>query len=112
MGKKQKFGKVIYSTNPEYNYEAEKEEIPTTLKADVQNIRIWLERRGGGKKVSVLKGFKGSDADAKDLGKKLKSICGVGGTVKDGEILIQGDQRDKILTYLLSHGYKAKKSGG
>ena len=112
MSKRQKFGKIVFSTNPDFEFVDEDQDIKETLPPDQQELRIWLERKGGGKKVSVIKGFIGNEDDARSLGKKLKSVCGVGGTVKNGEIQIQGDQRDKILSFLISEGYAAKKSGG
>ena len=114
MGKKKKKkqygGNMVYSTNPDYVYEAE-EEAP--LLPGQQNLRIWLEKGGrGGKTASVIKGFEGSDDDLKELAKLLKSSCGTGGSAKNGENIIQGDHRDKILQILVKEGYKAKKAGG
>jgi translation initiation factor 1 len=102
---------VVYSTNPGYHDDWEDEE-ENSLAPNQQNLRIWLERKKGNKVATVIKDFVGSTDDLKDLGKELKSKCGTGGSVKDGEIIIQGDFRNKVLDLLIKAGYKAKKSGG
>ncbi len=89
----------------------EQEAEPDTLPPQQQDLRVWRENRGG-KTTTVIKGFIGTTSDMEDLGKTLKSKCQVGGRVKDGEILIQGDARDKVLEILQKLNYKAKKAGG
>ncbi len=116
MAKKKKFknitGDVVYSTNQNYDYDYGGDEMET-LAPEEQDLRVWLDKKHrGGKTASVIKGFVGSEDDLKDLAKILKSKCGVGGSAKDEEIIIQGDHRDKIMKILLDKGYKAKKAGG
>ncbi|MCC6181076.1 MAG: translation initiation factor [Bacteroidia bacterium] len=103
---------VVYSTNPNFNYEHNEDEDAVTLEPAKQNLKIYLDRLGGGKLLTRISGFIGTEADLNDLAKILKQKCGVGGNAKDGEILIQGDNRDKILDILLKANYKAKKAGG
>lgn len=102
----------VYSTNP--NFKFEEEESIETIAPPQQKLRIWLEtKQRGGKAASVITGFMGTNDALEDLSKKLKSFCGTGGSAKDGEIIIQGDQREKILQWLLKNGYtQTKKAGG
>lgn len=104
---------IVYSTNPDFVYDDQQQDIPVSLPPNQQQLRVMLDKKQrGGKKVSLITGFKGSNNDLEVLGKKLKTLCGAGGSVKDGEILVQGDFRTKILDYLISQGYKAKLAGG
>ena len=109
--KKQREG-VVYSTDPDFTYNFEGDEEVETLAPQQQNLKIWLDRKGGNKVVSRVDGIIAKDDDLQVLKKKLQNLCGSGGTAKDGEVLIQGDHRDKILAFLLKEGYKAKKAGG
>ncbi|MEM8970035.1 MAG: translation initiation factor [Bacteroidota bacterium] len=109
---KRKQSGIVYSTNPDFSYNTEDQSQQETLPPGEQKLRVWRESKGGGKRVTVVRDFVGSDDDLKDLGKQLKSHCGVGGSTKDGEILVQGDQRDKVVAYLLKKGYAAKPAGG
>jgi translation initiation factor 1 len=104
---------IVYSTNPDFQYIDNKSSDDETLPHRQQNLRVMLDKKQRkGKSVTLVTGFIGREEDLKDLGKLLKTKCGVGGTVKDGEIMVQGDFRDKILQILLDEGYKAKKAGG
>ena len=101
---------MVYSTNPDYQFEQEEVPQQETLPAKEQKLIVKIDKKGrGGKQVTVVEGFIGRDDDLEDLGKMLKSKCGVGGSVKDGIILVQGDQREKITNILTSLGYKAKR---
>ncbi len=111
MGKNRK--NIVYSTNPDFHYEDEDEEQQEILPANEQLLYISIDRKKRkGKEVTLVEGFIGTDEDLKDLGKQLKSSCGVGGTAKDGEILIQGNHREKVIDVLSKLGYKTKKKGG
>ena len=108
--KKNKIG-VMYSTNPNYDFEFEQEE--ETLTPENQYLEIWIDKKHrGGKVATLVKGFVGSKADLKELGKLLKSNCGVGGSAKNGEIIIQGNMREKVMKILEKEGYNFKKVGG
>lgn len=103
---------VVYSTNEDYSYQYQQKEEQATLANNQQTLRILLDRSGrAGKTVTLITGFVGTGADLESLSKLLKTKCGTGGSVKDGEILIQGDVREKVLQILQKEGFKAKKSG-
>lgn len=103
---------IVYSTNPDLRFDFPEENTPTLPPAQ-QQLRVEISKKGrGGKTVSLVTGFSGQSEDLEALGKELKTKCGVGGSVKDGEVLLQGDVRDKAVEYLLRKGYKAKKAGG
>lgn len=107
------FGGIMFSTDPSFVYESDQEVEQAPLAANQQDLRVTLDRKNrGGKGVTLVTGFIGSTEELEALGKMLKSKCGVGGAAKDGEILIQGDFRDKVLLLLQKEGYKVKKSGG
>lgn len=104
---------IVYSTNPDYKFDDNFLPEGETPPPSKQDLRVLLDKKQrGGKKVTLVAGFVGSDADLKELGKLLKTKCGVGGSVKDGEILIQGDFRQKLLDILKAAGYRAKQAGG
>jgi len=102
---------VVYSTNPDFKYETENEEEQDTLPKEKQQLRISLDKRNRkGKAVTLITGFIGSGEDLEALGKFMKVKCGVGGSVKDGEIIIQGDFRKKILELLQKEGYAKSRT--
>lgn len=105
---------VVYSTNPDFKYEEmDKDEEQMTLKSSQQNLRVQLDRKNrGGKVVTLITGFIGTEDDLKELGKLLKTKCGVGGAAKDGEIIIQGDFKLKIMELLKKEGYTQTKAIG
>lgn len=103
---------IVYSTNPDYAYEHEEEQYDETLPPQQQNLRVMLDKKmRKGKVVTLVTGFVGDPDDLKDLGKELKQKCGTGGSAKDGEIIVQGDFKAKVLEALLKMGYKAKPVG-
>lgn len=103
---------MVYSTNPDFSYDNENEEQETPANEE-QLLALHRETKGrGGKAVVIIRGFTGAGSDLVDLGKKIKAHCGTGGSVKDGEIIIQGDQREKVSTYLKDQGYRVKHVGG
>lgn len=107
--KKTGSGGIIYSTNPDFRME---DDTPAeeTLPAKQQKLRVRLDtRQRAGKAVTLVEGFSGKKEDLEDLGKKLKTHCGTGGSVKDGEVIVQGDQRDKITQWLLNNGYSSTR---
>lgn len=115
MGKKKKNNRygVSYSTDPDFDYDQEESNVESFPPAQ-QNLRVMIDRKKRkGKEVTLVVGFYGNNDDLKDLGKYLKSKCGVGGSVKDGEIIIQGSLKDRVVKLLLEKGYsKTKASGG
>ncbi len=104
---------VVYSTSDNFDYQYDETESQETLPPNQQKLKVLLDKKArAGKQVTLVEGFVGSEDDLKELGKLLKNKCGVGGSAKDGEILIQGDHRDKVVQVLIAAGYGAQKSGG
>ncbi|MFM7300876.1 MAG: translation initiation factor [Crocinitomicaceae bacterium] len=112
--KNKKWVNVVYSTNPDFQYEQEQEEQSETLEKNQQKLYVSIDRKQrAGKEVTLIEGFVGVEDDLKELGKLIKTKCGVGGTVKENEILIQGNFKDKIFDLLIKEGYtQTKKKGG
>jgi translation initiation factor 1 len=113
MAKKKEKLNIVYSTNPDFQFQFEEEETIDTLPKNQQKLYVSIDRKQrAGKEVTLIEGFAGLEEDLKELGKLLKSKCGVGGSVKDNEILIQGNFKDKIFDLLVKEGYSVKKKGG
>jgi translation initiation factor 1 len=111
--KKKKLVNVVYSTNPNFSYSFDEEKEADTLPTSKQHLKILLDKKQrAGKSVTLIQGFVGTHDDLNSLAKTLKNKCGVGGTAKDGEILIQGDFREKIIDILNKEGYNTKRVGG
>ncbi|HEY4785926.1 MAG TPA: translation initiation factor [Bacteroidales bacterium] len=113
MAKNKNISGIVYSTNPDFQYQTNNGDEADTLPPQQQDLRVMLDKKNrGGKMVTLVTGFIGKEEDLEALAKILKTKCGVGGSAKDNEILIQGDFREKILNLLIGMGYKAKKAGG
>lgn len=113
MSKKNNRLNVVYSTNPDFNYAFEEEESQETLAPKDQLLYVSIDRKNrGGKEATLVEGFVGSADDLSDLAKTLKSKCGVGGSAKDGQIIIQGNFKQKVADLLVGMGYKVKLKGG
>jgi translation initiation factor 1 len=113
MGKKDKRKGVVYSTDSGYNYKYEEQQEEETLPNNLQKLRVFIEKKGrGGKTATIVKGFTGSSEDLQELARTLKNKCATGGSSKAGEIILQGDVRDKVVGFLVEQGYPAKKAGG
>ena len=110
MGRLNRISGIVYSTNPDFTLENDHDVAKTADRE--QDFRVHLDRRKAGKIVTIVKGFVGNQADLSVLGKTLKKKCGVGGTVKDNEIIIQGNMRHKVIALLIQDGHIAKPSGG
>jgi translation initiation factor 1 len=103
-------GGLVYSTDPNFKITEENNDAAATLPSAQQKLKILLDKKQrAGKSVTLVTGFTGTLADMEELGKKLKTFCGTGGSVKDGEIIVQGDNRDKVLHWLQKNGYMAAK---
>lgn len=104
---------IVFSTADSFDYRFGEDESQETLPPTQQKLKVLLDKKSrAGKQVTLIEGFLGTEEDLKELGKLLKNKCGVGGSTKDGEILIQGDHRDKVVQVLIQAGYGAKKVGG
>lgn len=113
MAKKREKINIVYSTNSDFNYEFEEELVVETLPINRQKLYVSIDRKQrAGKEVTLVEGFIGTEDDLKELGKFLKNKCGVGGTVKDNEIMIQGNFKLKIVELLTNEGYAVKQKGG
>jgi len=103
---------MVYSTDPDFKYTIDEEPEAETLPPARQQLRVWLDRKQrAGKVVTLVRGFVGRDDDLQELARMLKSRCGVGGSAKEGEIIIQGDHRDRVVELLAGAGYGCRKAG-
>ncbi len=112
MGKKYKPDNkgFVFSTNPDFRFEKEEEPVQKTIKPAQQKLKISLDtKHRAGKAVTLITGFIATGSDLEDFGKKIKNFCGTGGSVKNGEIIIQGDQRDKVMQWLTQNGFRASR---
>jgi translation initiation factor 1 len=105
---------IVYSTNPDFSYENSSREEEPSVTPDQQMLYVWIDSKGrSGKTVTLIKGFKGPENQLDALAQEIKKHCGTGGSVKDKEIIIQGNMREKVVAFLLQKGYKkTKKAGG
>lgn len=111
MSKKK--SRIVYSTNPDFEYELNEDDIQETLPPGEQQLYVSIDRKKrAGKEVTLIEGFVGHEEDLKELAKKLKNKCGVGGSAKENEIIIQGNHKDKIARLLEEEGFRVKKKGG
>lgn len=103
---------IVYSTNPDFAYQSNDPGEAETLPANKQDLRVMLDKKlKGGKKATLVTGFVGKEEDLSKLAKQLKNLCAAGGSYANGEILVQGDFKQKIMDFLIKNGYKAKFSG-
>ena len=101
---------IVYSTNPDFSYETDNDGEQATLDKNKQNLRVSIDKKNrGGKVVTLITGFVGTENDLKELGKLLKNKCGAGGSAKDGEIIVQGDFKQKVIDLLIKEGYTKTK---
>ena len=109
MNKKKLNSDIVYSTNPDFKFQEGQDNIET-LPPNQQKLKVRLDtKHRAGKAVTLIEGFIGKEEDLQELSKKLKNFCGTGGSAKDGEIIIQGDQREKVMQWLIRNGYKNVK---
>lgn len=112
MSKKSKNNGYVYSTDPDFDYDMDPDHVEE-IAPEEQTLEVHIDKKQrGGKVATLVKGYAGSDEDIKDLAKELKSACGVGGSAKDGEIIIQGEKRDKVMEVLKKKGFRVKRVGG
>ena len=103
-------GGIIFSTDPDFKFESGSNASQETILPDLQKLKVRLDtKQRAGKAVTLVEGFVGSENDLEELGKKIKTFCGTGGSVKDNQVIIQGDQREKVVQWLLKNGFKNSK---